>query len=165
MDSARAPFSDDELETIEYPFLSVTGKRMKFLVPKGDEIGSTIRNTRAWDYTFMTQFYAWAADRGDYMEIGANIGTDSVLAREYFRTCYAFEPLSGNRWLFANNVQLNGVGEIEMYPYAVSDKAGVVRLYVPGKRGVSGCSLQPDAAGELQRTEDVQAMTLDEGIR
>jgi FkbM family methyltransferase len=156
-------FSEEDLETAEYPFPTVSGKVMKFFLPKGDAIGGTIRNTRAWDYSFITHLYSWAADRGSYIEVGANIGTDSVLAREYFQTCYAFEPLSYNRWLFNKNVERNAVGNIQLFPYAVSDKPGVTRLYIPDTRGVSGCSLKPDAA-QGQTYEDVQTVTLDEAL-
>jgi FkbM family methyltransferase len=160
MNQAQTSSLQKELETVEYPFTTAAGKILKFFVPKGDIIGSNIRMTRHWDYTFISHLYLWGSKRGSYVEVGANIGTDSALAREFFNVCYAFEPSSLNRELFVRNMERNGVGEIKLLPFAVSDRAEMTRLYLPRNDNVGGCSLMGDE-GETQQWEEVRTVTLD----
>jgi FkbM family methyltransferase len=149
-----------ELEMVELPFTTMGGKIPKFYVPRGDIIGTSIRNMRYWDYTFLTNLYSWAAKHGSFLEVGANIGSDTALAREYFPTCHAFEPLSQNRELFTKNMALNGITNFVLYPFAVGDRVEKTRLFLNGSSGNALVQNEPD----MQQTEEVDVVTLDAAI-
>jgi FkbM family methyltransferase len=149
-----------ELELVEFPFTTMGGKTLKFYVPKGDIIGPTIANMRYWDYTFLTNLYSWAAKHGSFLEIGANIGSDTALAREYFQTCHAFEPSSQNRELFNKNMALNGITNVTLHPFAIGDQVGKTRLFLSNSGGNALIQNYP----QMQQTEEVDVLTLDAAI-
>jgi FkbM family methyltransferase len=154
------PESAPDLETVEFYFPTVTGRRPKFYVPKGDMMGPTIINTRQWEYTFITQFYSWAGDHGSFLEVGANIGADTILARDYFPYAYAFEPSSRNRDLLIKNLVRNGIGNVHLFPFAVSDRPGKMRLYFGG---TGGNSLVQNSPSKID-SEEVEVVTLDDAM-
>jgi FkbM family methyltransferase len=158
MDSTQSPHA--ELESAEYPFKSAAGRVLKFYFPKGDIIGQVVRTTREWDFRFISNLYKWAGERGTFLEVGANIGTETALAREFFRYCFAFEPSSRNRDLFKKNMERNGIDNVQLFPFAVSDHTEVTQLYLGGENNVGSCALKPNASG-MDQTEEVRTVTLD----
>lgn len=65
------------------------------------------------------------------IDIGANIGCFTVLAARNAARVIACEPHPDNFAMLQQNIALNRVTNVELLPYAISDKAGKASLYVP----------------------------------
>jgi FkbM family methyltransferase len=93
-------------------------------------------------------------------DVGANAGYFALLSRELGATVHAFEPNPAVRALLTQSVEL-GPGGIAVLPYACSDHAGTLPLYLsdPGETGRSGLMVPRDTS------VDVDVITLDEYAR
>jgi FkbM family methyltransferase len=94
-----------------------------------------------------------------FINIGANIGYYCCIALQSGKKVIAFEPLEDNlRFLYRNIAANNWEDRIEIFPLAVSDQAGIVRLFGGG----TGASLIPGWAGHSDENSTfVPATTLD----
>ena len=96
-------------------------------------ISESIRNNRNWE-PFETGVLAAHLRPGDTMvDLGANIGYYSLVAAAIVGDSgrvYAFEPDPGNFELLQRNIELNGFHQIHARNEAVSDAAGVTRLFL-----------------------------------
>lgn len=94
-----------------------------------------------------------------FVDIGANIGFYSCLARSFGKQVVAIEPQAQNlRYLYAN-LLTNGWNDVEVFPLGLSGHPGVEALY-----GLSstGASLVPGWAGQPKRFQKtIPVTTLD----
>ena len=80
---------------------------------------------------------------GVVIDIGANIGTFSVLAAHFGATVYAIEPEPHNLEALKRNIELNNMQEkIYPCPYAISDYKGTAVIHDSG----GGASIKDDGA-------------------
>jgi len=78
-----------------------------------------------------------------FVDVGANIGYYTCLAKSLGKHAVAIEPLDDNlRYLYANLAE-NGFDDVEVWPVGVSDKIGFSTLY----GGSTGASLVRGWAG------------------
>ncbi len=64
-----------------------------------------------------------------FVDVGANVGLYTMLARQAGKRVIAFEPLDQNlRFLYKNLFQ-NGYADVEVYPVALSSQPGVATIY------------------------------------
>lgn len=110
---------------------------------------------------------ALASEGDTIVEIGANIGTETIGFSDIVGdtgAVYAFEPVPMNIKTLEDNLQLNGKQNVVVLPFAVSDREGKVQFVVP--RGQSGLesglghisySRQEDGSEK----NDVYSVTLD----
>jgi FkbM family methyltransferase len=93
-----------------------------------------------------------------FIDVGANIGFYTALARSLSRRTIAIEPLSQNlRYLYANLLQ-NGWSDVEVYPVGLSAQPGLAELY-GASTGASLVSGWANAPKTLKRT--ISLSTLD----
>lgn len=93
------------------------------------------------------------------VDVGANIGLYTCLARSAGRRAIAIEPQERNLALLRATLRVNGWEDTEVHPVAVSDAPGVLELY--GASGPSA-SLISGWAGYSTRThQTVTVTTLD----
>jgi FkbM family methyltransferase len=109
------------------------------------------------------QLYQKYSRGGSYLEVGANIGTDTVLAAEFFKTCYLFEPASRCLELLRMNLEINGVVNCKIYPVAAGDIRGSATLYLGEDRNIGGSSLKSENP-ESREQENVQVVTIDDAM-
>jgi FkbM family methyltransferase len=64
-----------------------------------------------------------------FIDIGANIGLYSCLARQMGKPVVAVEPLAENVLLLLNNLSVNGWQDSEVVVAAVSDKTGIAEIF------------------------------------
>lgn len=77
---------------------------------------------------------AFASGRGSFVDIGANIGYFTLLAaKRYGATVFAFEPSPRELRALHDNLLLNGVNQAVVFPFALSDRDGVVTLNICGE--------------------------------
>lgn len=92
-----------------------------------------------------------------FVELGANIGTETVYALQAgFARAVAFEPEPGNAELLARNLALNGV----------ADRARVVRMAAGAARGTATLHLHPrnkgnHTIGRRAARDGMEAITID----
>jgi FkbM family methyltransferase len=158
--TSAAPTVFSDLDIVEYPFRTAAGRQLKFNFPRGDIIGKVISMTSEWDYAYLTHFFSWAGGRGSFVEVGANIGSDTALACDYFRKCYSFEPAPRNRDLFTKNMELNGITNVQLFPFAVGDQVGKATLFLAD---CGGNALRQDNP-TMKQTVEVDVTTLDAAI-
>jgi len=93
---------------------------------------------------------------------GANIGYYCCMAASMGRKAIAFEPVALNVQFLIKNLESNGwMDRVEIYPLALCDKPGVVRIYGGG----TGASLVAGWAGSSgQYSTLVAATTLDQAL-
>ena len=79
-----------------------------------------------------------------FIDIGANVGYFSCIARSKGKSVIAVEPLWKNLQILLRNIELNNGPPVEVLPLALSAEIGVMNLY-----GFSstGASLLPNWAG------------------
>jgi FkbM family methyltransferase len=84
-------------------------------------------------------------DGWSVVDIGAGLGDFTVFAaqRTPHGRVFAYEPAPDSAALLEQNIRLNRIGNVETYPYAVSDKAGTLTLDVSG-----GVAVQYRTVGE-----------------
>lgn len=151
----------NDTEVVEYPF-APPGKPLKRIcVPRGqDNISILVTTARPWEYIMLTNLYKRASRGGSYVEAGANIGSDTIPATDYFKMCYAFEPGARHIAMFNRTMQLNGIMNVRLFPQAVSDHAGPARLYVGDKDNTGSAKLVCDNP-DVSAFEQVRTVTLD----
>jgi len=82
-----------------------------------------------------------------FVDVGANVGFYSCLARARGVPTVAIEPLPANVMMLLRNLEENGWEDVEVFPLGVSAIPGVVTLY-----GAGACaSLRPGWAGASRR--------------
>lgn len=94
-----------------------------------------------------------------FVDIGANIGIVSTFAANRFKEVYSFEPVIDNLKYFRNNIKLNGVTNVSIFDYCVSDTNGNVELFIREQFGHHGLTSAHESA-----TNDilmVKSVTLD----
>ena len=104
---------------------------------------------------------------GDIIDIGANIGTISILlARRYpSRNIHSFEPNPHTLTALNNNIRMNSCTNIAVAPIAASDKTGTVSfLYNNGSRATARLHPEGSAASLQVRTISIDEYCLERNI-
>lgn len=83
-----------------------------------------------------------------FVDVGANIGYYSCLARSLGRRVIAVEPLAENRKHLYANLKDNNWDDVEVFPVALSSEPGLATLYGASS---TGASLIGSWAGASQR--------------
>jgi FkbM family methyltransferase len=96
-----------------------------------------------------------------FVDIGANIGFYTCLALKSGVQTLAVEPKRSNVDLLCRNLDINGwiKGECEVYPYGLSDKPGLLKIY--GATGTAASLLKGWAGHSELFSEIVPITTLD----
>ena len=69
------------------------------------------------------------SDTDVFIDVGANVGLFTMLAKKSGKEVIAFEPLDKNLHFLYRNLYQNGFTDIEVYPIALSRKPGVSIIY------------------------------------
>lgn len=72
-----------------------------------------------------------------FIDVGANIGFYSCLARHADKSVVAVEPQAKNLKMLYRNLLANNYQDVEVFPMGVSDGPGLVKLYGPSGTGAS----------------------------
>jgi FkbM family methyltransferase len=95
-----------------------------------------------------------------FIDVGANIGIYTCLARQAGRTTIAVEPLPDNQRYLSQNLLDNHFTDVSVYPVALGARPGLLTLFGGG----TGASFIPGWAGAVQRTT-VPVVTLDSIVK
>ena len=104
---------------------------------------------------------------GDFVDVGAHIGVYTITAARALGArgrVLAFEPNPLARSQLAENLRLNGCGNVVVSPCAVSDEPGRTLLHVPATTDPSFSSLEPGRFAEREPVR-VEVTTVDREVR
>jgi FkbM family methyltransferase len=83
---------------------------------------------------------------GGFLDLGANVGWHTLHAARHLVSghVYAFEPVEQTREHLRRNLELNGLGNVQVIPFALSDAEEGVLLYEePGHSGTASMASRP----------------------
>ncbi len=105
-----------------------------------------------------TDFIVRALQKRDvFIDVGANVGYYSCIARHMGRYVVAIEPLLRNLQFLYANMDVNGWNDVEIFPLALSYKPGMTELYGTN----TAASLIKDWAGISTKKRLVPLSTMD----
>ena len=93
---------------------------------------------------------------GIFVDVGANVGLYTCAMARHVGPdgrVVAFEPMSENLRCLDRNIELNGLTNVCVYPAALSNHVGTVRLFVPPSHPGG-----PSAATEIRNPGDWKAV-------
>jgi FkbM family methyltransferase len=93
----------------------------KFYVFNSDKfIGRALSLGNVWE-EFMHKYFKKYSDMNKIaLDVGANIGTHSIVLSKYYKKVFAFEPLFYE--LLEKNLELNNINNVDVSPFGLSDK-------------------------------------------
>ncbi|HEX4052870.1 MAG TPA: FkbM family methyltransferase [Tepidisphaeraceae bacterium] len=152
----------DDFDIINYPYVLPDKKPKRICVPKQQNvIGTLIKTARPWEYGQVIDLYTAVGKGGSFVEVGANIGSDTILACDFFKMCYCFEPLAEHVALIQKTLELNQVTNVQVFPFAVSDQCGKSHFYLGAKGNTGMGSLKPNFPTMERLEQEVEVVTLD----
>lgn len=92
-----------------------------------------------------------------FVDIGANVGYFTCMARSLNKYTVAVEPLLQNLGYLYANLEVNGWNDVEVFPVGLADHPGMAVLYGPG----TAASLIRDWAGISTKKRIIPLSTLD----
>jgi len=93
-----------------------------------------------------------------FINVGSNVGYYVCLARQAGAKVVAIEPLDQNVQMLQRSVSANGWSDIEIFPLALAERVGLMKLYGGG----TAASLIPGWAGAAkEHYRWVSVVTLD----
>jgi FkbM family methyltransferase len=144
------------------PFVFRFRKRIRMYIDTSDFIQINLFFHRYYEKPETLVWLELSKEMGTILDIGANVGYYSLLAARNSRAkVYSFEPISSTFEKLERNKRLNKFANINPFRYVVSDKLGMVKIYLGDQlnRGMSSM-----IKGELlsDEFEEVEAIVLDE---
>jgi FkbM family methyltransferase len=97
-----------------------------------------------------------------FVDVGANTGYFSCIARKLGKRVIAFEPLPENLDYLLLNLSLNGFGDVEVFPLGLAESPGIAHLF-GGSTGASLVEGWAGVAGNYRST--IATNTLDNLLR
>jgi len=103
-----------------------------------DYIGRMIRDDKTYEKHVTRVVRCVLKEGGTFLDLGANIGYYTMLASSIVKPTgkvIAFEPNPQNLQLIYASMLESKTGNVTVYPYAVSDAAGILRFTTVGSNG------------------------------
>ncbi len=94
-----------------------------------------------------------------FVDVGANIGLYTCVARSLGKHAIAIEPQNQNLSLLYSNLKLNGWNDVEVFPLGVAEKPGLLELY--GASGPSASLIRGWAGYSQRYRQTIATCTLD----
>ncbi|MBL8227499.1 MAG: FkbM family methyltransferase [Bryobacterales bacterium] len=141
----------------------IRDERTAIAVPKATPFGFQLAGNDAmaagtFEQTEITIFLKYLDQASVCIDVGANIGLYSCLARSRGKHVIAIEPLRTNLQLLYTNLLRNGFQDVEVFPLGLSSSSGIQSLYGGG----TGASFVPGWAGaSTKHFQLVPTTTLD----
>lgn len=130
----------------------------------------SLAGMRDWDYGNLKRIYEDSKRRtcsDIFVDIGANIGTDSLLAAETFELCFCFEALTSNYKILKRNLIENNIchvainkavnlqtGEQLLITEPPASNSGSAKIFIPA----------PDKPAQ-EKVEKIKSIRADEALQ
>lgn len=145
----------------------------RWVMPRGGRLVSRLPDGLLMDLDLTDDLELWFHYLGDYealerafilsalppdgifLDVGANVGWHTLRAARHLTSgkVYAFEPMAASLARLRRNLELNGLLNVEVFPFALSDVEGVAAFNrEPGQTGTVSMAPRPQglAAGWLR---------------
>ena len=152
----------DGKEPFELKIQGMTGLKM-YLDPKDRVITPTILVLGNWEATETTWFLRAVKPGDTFVDAGANVGYYTIIGSRLVGDkgkVYAFEPEPTSFALLQKNVHLNGLTNVVLEQKALSNRKGILKLFIADQNKGDHRIYQPE--GESRPWVDVEAVRLDE---
>lgn len=107
-------------------------------VMSNDYIGAHILKSKSYEPHVTTVVKDLLKEGDVFLDIGANVGYFTMLASSLVKSSgkvIAFEPNPQNLQLIYTSMLESNIGNVDIYPYAVSDKKAILRFTTVGSNG------------------------------
>jgi len=168
-------YTKDFLKHGEYRYILssvryiLTGKTTRKTRHYKSSLGKFLVRKGTLDFQFANYAYEWGVkkfvykhidDYNVFLDIGANIGTYSILFAKKGLKGYAFEPVNSNFDALTTNLRLNDIeGKVKAFPIALGEKKGKANFtFDPINTGASHLT---DNSGFLEETENPEFVDVD----
>lgn len=138
------------------------GIRM-YLHPNDSVVTPTILSTGSWEAAETARFLRTVKPGDTFVDAGANAGYYTIIGSRLVGDkgkVYAFEPEPKSFALLEKNVRLNGLTNVVLEQKALSNRKGVIKLFIADVNKGDHRIYQPE--GESRPSVDVEAVRLDE---
>lgn len=132
-----------------------------------DAVAQRVRYENAFEPEIRKEFLRLASQHGNIIDVGANIGYYSVLGATVIgpqKHVFAFEPQVGVANKLRQNLELNGLSNVTVFPMALSDSEGTVQFCVPLDGEEAFGSMHNNGRFPVKATVDVPTKRLDDVI-
>jgi FkbM family methyltransferase len=155
----------DGKEPFELKVKGMPGLKM-YLDPKDQVITPTILVLGSWEPEETAWFLRVVKPGDTVVDAGANAGYYTLIGSRLVGDkgkVYAFEPEPASFALLRKNVRLNGLTNVVLEQKALSNRKGVIELFIAAENKGDHRIYQPE--GESRQSVDVEAVRLDEYFR
>lgn len=160
------------LSSVRYVIKGKTTRKTRYYT---SSLGRFLVRKGTLDFQFANYAYEWGVkkfvykhihDYDVFIDIGANIGTYSVLFAQKGLTGYAFEPVISNFDAFITNLKLNNIEDkVIAYPLALGEEKRKAQFtFDPINTGASHLTENSDFLEEISNPEivDIEIVLFDE---
>jgi FkbM family methyltransferase len=106
------------------------------ITEEAEKLGCAWNNGNVYDKPLINRFYSLLKNRTGpitVLDIGAQTGIFTLLSKFLPNSkWYAFEPIKEATDILQLNLRLNNIKNVEVYPYAISNRSGRDILRLPG---------------------------------
>ncbi|MEM2446518.1 MAG: FkbM family methyltransferase [Candidatus Bathyarchaeia archaeon] len=103
---------------------------LKWAIGRGEGHKEDVEALGKSEFSVLRALRSVASKDMVFCDVGAFVGYYSVRLAPRVREVHAFEPNPVSRGTLLKNVELNGLSNVKVYPYALSDKSGVGKLHL-----------------------------------
>jgi FkbM family methyltransferase len=152
--------SDSNTQLLKFQFpLNIGGVKPKTICGRAGELMFEMAKfPNPWAHMASMNFFQSVARGGSFVEVGANIGTTTIFAADFFKTVYAFEPDPQNVNILNKAIELNALQNVKVLPVALGDKTGSVNMASGGVNSGGSAVLSDGRPGSIA------LMTLSEAL-
>lgn len=152
------------------PYVAVEIDGCEFILSTADPApGGRLFSARGKsEFTVLRRAAAAVPNRGVFLDVGANIGTSSLPALQYFERVIAVEAEPRNAKLMRANAALNGLGDrVTVVEAACSNAPGTVelRLSAGGHGGHAVRTAKPGSTMLPVRATTMDLVVAEQGLR
>jgi FkbM family methyltransferase len=135
------------------------------ILDTNDRLAGRIRCEEGFEPEVRQEVERIASRRVNVIDIGANIGYYTILASRLAgpeQRVFSFEPQANIVSKLRRNIEVNALRNVEVFPYALSDKDGTVNFNVPPEGAEAYGSMHANGRFEVARTVEVEMHRLDD---
>ena len=151
---------------IENPY---TRKRFRIFHLKEDfVIPHTVQGIRSWDFQYLRNLYQHAKEftgKDLFVDIGANIGTESILASETFSLCACFEAVRTNFELLKTNLYVNQVANISCKKAVDTITGKTLEIEHPPKINSGSGRIRVNEYADNSNVDIVKSIRIDDALK
>jgi FkbM family methyltransferase len=141
----------------------IGGGRM--ILDTNDHLAYRIRCEEAFEPEVRQEVERIASRHVNVIDIGANIGYFTILASRMAgpeKRVFSFEPQANIVSKLRRNIEVNALSNVEVFPFALSDRSGTSTFNVPPGGAEAYGSMHANGRFKIERTVQVEMHRLDD---